>query len=288
MKKLVIIVLAALMLLTLAQAEVDLSGMDYSALVELREQVNAAIAACEPDAPHIPTAVKASPDKYTWYIQDYVGRNAAGFGYTSLGGDRMEEYGHGHAQFCFITEDGSYLDFSDQEILSRYVVVGQSPAPNTEMKLTFETNSDGEEYDYLVDHQSVEVIDLRVCRIGEDAVSSAELTENQPSPDKYTWYMRDYVGKNVYSFGYTSLGGDRMDEYGHGHIKFAFVADDGAYIDPEDEEILKQYVVTGQDIAPNTEIKMTYQTDSKGNEYSNLVDTQTYKGITLYVKKIGE
>ena len=31
------------------------------------------------------------------------------------------------------------------------------------------------------------------------------------SPDKYTWYIKDYVGKNVASFGYTSMGGHRMD-----------------------------------------------------------------------------
>lgn len=287
MKRLLIVMLAALVLLSAAQAEVDLSGMDYDALIELREQVNAAIAANAPDAPHVSVVVKPSPDKYTWYVQDYIGRNAAGFGYTSLGGDRLEEYGRGYMEFCFITEDGSYLDFSDKEILSRYVVVDQSPAPNTELKLRFQTDSDGEEYAYLVDHQSIEVIDLRVRRIGDDAVGGIELTEIKPSPDKYTWYMKDYVGKNVYSFGYTSLGGDRMDEYGHGHVKFIFVADDGAYLDPEDEEILKQYVVTGQDVAPNTEIKMTFRKDSNGEEYSNLVDTQTYESITLYVKKIG-
>lgn len=288
MKKLLIMLMAVLMLLSAAQAEVDLSEMDRDELIELRDRVNAAITASEPDAPHVPVAVDPSPDKYTWYIQDYIGRNTAGFGYTSLGGDRLEEYGHGHMEFCFITEDGSYLDFTDKEALSRYVVVDQSPAPNTELKLSFETDSDGEEFEYLVDHQSIETIDLWVCRIGEEAKPSANPTQILPSPDKYTWYMKDYVGKNVYSFGYTSLGGDRMDEYGHGHIKLVFVANDGAYLDPEDEEILKQYVVTGQDVAPNSEIRMTYMKNSDGEEYSNLIDTQTYESITLYVTRIGE
>lgn len=203
---------------------------------------------------------------------------------------RYIEKMRGSPGYCakLMLKNGSYLDFSDKETLSRYVVTDQSPAPNTELKLTFETDGDGNEYDYLIDHQSIRTIDLRVCPVGGDAVGGAPLTQIQPSPDKYTWYMRDYVGKNVYSFGYTSLGGDRMDEYGHGHIKFALVADDGAYLDPEDKELLKQYVVTAQDIAPNTEIKLTFLKDSEGNEYSNLVDSQTYTGITLYVKRIGK
>ena len=44
------------------------------------------------------------------------------------------------------------------------------------------------------------------------------------SPDKYTWYIRNYVGKNCASFGYTSMGGDRMDHYGAGYIDFRTLA----------------------------------------------------------------
>ncbi len=33
--------------------------------------------------------IKDSPDKYTWYIKNYVGKNCASIGYTSMGGDRM-------------------------------------------------------------------------------------------------------------------------------------------------------------------------------------------------------
>lgn len=46
---------------------------------------------------------------------------------------------------------------------------------------------------------------------------------------------------------------------------FNFVADDGAYLDPENKDLLKQYVVTAQDVAPNSEMKLTYRKDSKGN-----------------------
>ena len=75
------------------------------------------------------------------------------------------------------------------------------------------------------------------------------------SPDKYTWYIKNYVGKNCASIGYTSMCGDRMDHYGAGYIELVMVAPDGAYIDIETDDDLKQYVVTAQSYAPNTELK---------------------------------
>ena len=41
--------------------------------------------------------IKNSPDKYTWYIKNYVGKNCASIGYTSMGGDRMDHYGAGYS-----------------------------------------------------------------------------------------------------------------------------------------------------------------------------------------------
>ncbi len=238
---------------------------------------------------HTPVTIKRSPDKYTWYIQDYVGRNAASIGYTSLGGDRLERYGAGVLEFIFVTEDGTYLDFEDESMLRQYIVVNQSLAPNTEMKLVLQKNSQGKEYDNLVDYQSIETIDLLVRRLdgkkNGEAVK-AEMIPIKASPDKYTWYMPNYVGKNVAAFGYTSLGGYRMDEYGSSRIRLNFIADDGAYIDPSDFEQLKQYVVTRQDVAPNSVIRLTFMKDSRGNEYSNLVQSQSYESITLYVHKL--
>lgn len=83
------------------------------------------------------------------------------------------------------------------------------------------------------------------------------------------------------------MGGDRRDEYGQSNIKLNLVTDDGSYIDPENDDILKQYVVVSQDIAPNSEMRLTYLKKSDGTEYSNLIDSQTYKGITLYLRKLG-
>jgi hypothetical protein len=265
---------------------------------ELIEKIKAEQAARSGETPesarsggiqHTPVTIKRSPDKYTWYIQDYVGRNAASIGYTSLGGDRLERYGAGVLKFIFVTEDGTYLDYENENMLKQYVVAEQSLKPNTEMKLTFQKDSKGREYDSLVDYQNIETIDLLVRRLdgktnGEKV--KAAMTAIKVSPDKYTWYMRNYVGRNVAAIGYTSLSGKRMDAYGEGYIKLNFIADNGAYIDPENAEQLRQYVVTRQDVAPNSVIRLTFMKDSKGNEYSNLVQSQSYESITLYVHKL--
>ena len=107
------------------------------------------------------------------------------------------------------------------------------------------------------------------------------------SPDKYTWYIKNYVGKNCASIGYTSMGGDRMDHYGAGYIKFVIVSDDGSFIDPEDTELLKNYVITGQSVSPNTELKYVFSTDSEGNEYDNLVQSQNIEEIEITVRPVG-
>ncbi len=291
MKKLFTVLLLCVALITTTFSALALD-IDYSSLTdeELEDLINGATEERKNrQSEHVPVQVNPSPDKYTWYVQDYVGRNAAGFGYTSLGGDRLEKYGAGYLEFIFMTEDGTYLDFSDTMLLQKYIVTGQNIAPNTEMKYVFERDSKGNEYSNLVDYQSVRVIDLSVKRIDGTVQGDAitlELVPITPSPDKYTHYIRSYVGKNVASFGYTSLGGDRRDKYGDASVKFIFVADDGAYLDPQDYDLLKQYVVTRQDVLPNSQMKLTYMKDSKGNEYSNLVDTQTYQSITLYVHRL--
>lgn len=238
----------------------------------------------QPSEPAV--TIKNSPDKYTWYVKSYVGKNCASIGYTSLGGDRMDKYGNGYIELAFVTPDGAYIDIETDDDLKRYVVTGQSLAPNTELKYVFDTDSDGNEYDYLVSWQNYEEIVLCVKKVGTHEETTLGLTAIDPSPDKYTWYIRDYVGRNLASCGYLSLGGDFRDKYGGGSIKFVIVPSDGTFIDPEDTEILKSYVVTGQSIAPNTEMTYTFSTDSEGNEYDHLVKSQNITEIELTVKPI--
>ena len=231
--------------------------------------------------------VNESPDKYTWYVENYVGMNAADVGYTSISGLRYDSYGAGVLQIEFMADDGSYIDIDDEEALSNYVVYAQSLPVNTEIKYTFMTDSSGEEYDNLVATQNYERIVLAVCEVGEES-GTAELTQINASPDKYTWYIENYVGMNAANIGYTSISNTRYDSYGEGVIEVVYVADDGTYLDPEDEELLSQYVVYAQSLPANTELTLTFMTDSDGEEYDNLVLDQSYEEIVLAVHKVGE
>lgn len=237
---------------------------------------------------YTPATIKTSPDKYTWYIKDYVGKNCSTLGYTSLGGDRMDRYGSALLELIFVTEDGSYVDFENEDVLKEYMVSSQNIPPNSELKLVFQTDSEGKEYDNLVSSQSYEEIVLSVKKVGDKNKSIIEMTEIQPSPDKYTWYIADYVGRNLADCGYTSLGGERRVKYGDGSLKVIIVTDDGSLVDINDSELLKQYVVTNQNIAPNTELSFTFLKDSNEIEYDNLVGSQNIEEIELYVKKFSK
>ena len=231
--------------------------------------------------------IKQSPDKYTWYIKNYVGKNCASFGYTSLGGKRMDHYGAGYIELVLVTPDGAYIDIETDDDLKQYVVTAQNLAPNTELKYIFDKDSDGNEYDNLISWQSCEEIVLCVKKIGTSEETALGLTAINPSPDKYTWYIRDYTGRNLASCGYLAMSGKRMDHYGAGYIRFVITSDDGTFIDPQDTELLKNYVITGQSVAPNTELTYVFDTDSDGNEYDNLVHSQNLEEIELTVKPVG-
>ena len=231
--------------------------------------------------------IKQSLDKYTWYIKNYVGKNCASFGYTSLGGKRMDHYGAGYIELVLVTPDGAYIDIETDDDLKQYVVTAQNLAPNTELKYIFDKDSDGNEYDSLISWQSCEEIVLCVKKIGTSEETTLGLTAINPSPDKYTWYIRDYTGRNLASCGYLAMSGKRMDHYGAGYIRFVITSDDGTFIDPQDTELLKNYVITGQSVAPNTELTYVFDTDSDGNEYDNLVHSQNLEEIELTVKPVG-
>ena len=233
-------------------------------------------------------AIKSSPDKYTWYIKNYVGKNCASIGYISMGGDYRDHYGAGNIKLITVTPDGSYVDTESDDDLKQYVVTGQSYAPNTELKYTFQVDSGGKEYDSLIQSQNIEQMVLCVKKVGTSKEASLGLTEITPSPDKYTWYIRDYTGQNLANCGYLSFGGERRDHYGAGSIGFVITSNDGSFIDPEDTELLKNYVIVGQSISPNTELKYTFQVDSEGTEYDNLIQSSSIEEIELTVEPISE
>ncbi len=236
---------------------------------------------------HIPVEIKPSPDKYTWYIKDYVGKNAASFGYTSFSKDRMDRYGAAVVKIVFVAKDGTYVDISDEEVLKKYVVTAQNIEPNTEMKLSYMKDSRGREIDYFAAYQSIETIVLAVKEKGDKDKEVQKLTAIKPSPDKYTWYINDYVGRNLLTCGYTAFGGTRRDSYGNCSLELIINSTDGAFIDCEDPEVLKQYVVISQDIPPNTELKLEYLKLSNGEETENIVSSKNIADISLTVTPIG-
>ncbi|MEY8542826.1 hypothetical protein [Dubosiella newyorkensis] len=108
--------------------------------------------------------IKESPDKYTWYIKDYTGRNASQACSWRLGGDCMDDYGDSHVTMVFITEDGSAVT---EENISDYVVTGQSVEPNSEQKLVFEKMEDGQESGWI-ESQTYNEIELEVKKVEKE------------------------------------------------------------------------------------------------------------------------
>lgn len=210
--------------------------------------------------------IKPSPDKYTWYVKDYRGMNAASVGYTALDELRHDRYGSGTVGIVYVSADGAYINPTDEESLKQYVVYDQNLKPNTEIKLEFLKQEDGTEYDNLVASESQEEIVLAVKKIGEADGTAPCMTAIDSSPDKYTRALRDYVGRNLASCGYISMAGSLADHYGSGYITMNVLASDGSYIELDDKDSLADYVVVGQSMQPNTMITMEFSKKADGTE----------------------
>lgn len=116
--------------------------------------------------------------------------------------------------------------------------------------------------------------------------SPAQTEEIKTSPDKHTWYVKDYRGMNLANTGYVSLGEDLRDSYGAANFKLVPVCVDGTYVDVSDPDALKEFSVIGQNIKPNTEITLVFSLDEEGEEYENLVSYSSIDEIVLLVKKV--
>lgn len=223
--------------------------------------------------------IKSSPDKYTFYVKNYVGMNLASIGYTSIGGDRNDTYGEGYIKLVLVSPDGEYINIEKDEALKNYKVVAQNPKPNTEIKYIFDKDEDTGEDGYFVEWQNVSEVVLTLAKAGGIGGSTKSPTAIKVSPDVNTAYVKDYVGRNLTMCGYISLGGDMLDNYGYANVKLTPNASTGEYIDVNDEKALKQYVVVGQNVEPNSEMKI--ETDEYG-----FASYQTYEEIVLDVQKI--
>jgi hypothetical protein len=105
-----------------------------------------------------PAKTKPSTDKSTWFIKDYVGRNASDSCSYRLNSECMEDYGDATLTIKFVTEDGSKVS---KENVNNYIVTDQSVAPDTQLTLVF-----AEGYDY-VESQNIEEIVLNVKPINK-------------------------------------------------------------------------------------------------------------------------
>ena len=214
------------------------------------------------------------------YVKNYTGLNLSSVGYTSMGGDRRDYYGDSNLILTLVSPDGVYIDPDDDEQLQSYTIVSQMPAGGTEIIFYY----NGE--DKVINSTYNEII-LAVQRVG-DKTETPELTDILPSVSKETQYMKDYVGRNLASVGYTAMNGNRYDTFGSNEqrIQISILDENGAPVDLGSEEKLKYYTVTSQSLEPNSELVFMYSTDSDGNEKLSGQSVSTIQ-ITAQMSEVG-
>lgn len=219
---------------------------------------------------------------YTYQIRNYVGKNLASVG--KVEDDHLiEEYGKGEVSIVIVTEDGKYIPVEGDE-KKQYTVVAQNIAAGTDITIVHLRNSQGEPYSNLVDYQSCDELILYAAPIGEEGYKP-ESVLIQPTLDRHIYHVHDYVGRNAASFGRVD-GSSRIDKYGRAEMRLVFTSENGVYVDPTDLNDLKNYYVVGQDIEPNTELTIEYETNSRGEEYDNLIRSQNFEEINLTVRPV--
>ena len=220
---------------------------------------------------------------YTYEIRNYVGKNLASVG--EIYGDKLiDKYGCGKMNINIMTEDGVIIPIDDDKIKKKYTVIDQNIAEGSSATIVCLRDDNGKPYSSLVDYQSYDEILLYVSPIGETGYLP-EYTVIEPTLDKHIYHIRDYTGRNAAAIGET-YASECTDKYGPADLKIVFTSEDGSYIDTEDINVLKQYIVTGQDLEPNKELIIEYLTDNKGKEYGNLISSQNYEEINLKVRHL--
>ncbi len=154
MRKIVCIImlftLVFLNTISFAETELNLAAMTTEELTKLHEEISKELL-FRTGLPfifysaqfglHMPVEVKASPDIYTAYVPDFIGMNFANIG-TYDEEDNIFYFKFGPPALSYmilnyITVDGEAIDLQDREQKKQYVVVWQSPAPNTEVKYSY-------------------------------------------------------------------------------------------------------------------------------------------------------
>lgn len=223
-------------------------------------------------------------------IRDYCGMNLAACGkYSTFYGEYQDTYGNGYVKLSVITEDSIYIAPDDIDTMEQYIVVQQSIKPETTITFQFAKERDG---DYGKTTQMYRSFDEIVLYVQKRTGSTSGFYENaalvpiNESPDEYTYYIRDYTGRNLASCGtYYNYSGVFRDDYGAGVIVLNIISDDATYFHLDRIEQLREYVIIGQGTAPNTEVKFTF------DEYIPSLWSFTGSSIQIidvYVKRLDE
>ena len=75
------------------------------------------------------------------------------------------------------------MDIHDDSALKNYVVTSQSIDPNSELKMTYSVDSEGNEYDNLIDTQNIEEIELYVTCMNFYSSEPEETEATEPSEE---------------------------------------------------------------------------------------------------------
>lgn len=290
MKRVCAMVAALLILVSctaIAESTFDLSSLSYEELTQLGHELIEEIrtrpewSSTSPnqDTPAVTNTpisnVNPSMKVDNVSVANYVGLNLSNCGYTSMGGDRRDYYGSTSLLLVLFCPDGTYIDPTSKAQLQEYTVIGQSPMAGTQFTISSTLD------DKLV-NKGFEEITLFVVKNGEDIPICPVIVCETPSPCKETHYVRDYVGRNLETVGYSAMNGKRYDYYGpDGRVQLSIMDKEGRVIDPSDHSTFKYYVVTSQNTEPDTRIEFTYTVDGDGE---GEVTSQTLSVIQITVE----
>lgn len=271
MKRLLAFLIAALLSFTAvayASEGFDLSTFTYDQLIELSHAViNELVTRPEwnnqvgtqqtPASENNNSVVDDGLDRVEVTVNDYVGLNLESCGYTSMGGDRRDYCADTNLLLVLVSTDGSYVNPNDKQQLREYRVVAQTPAAGTPFSIV----TYGEEK-----NKGYEEIILFVTKdaAGEDSIPTVESVN--ASPNRETHYLRDYTGRTLENVGYVAMNGNRYDTYGPDGLIQIVVLDANGQVAEIDDEHYEYYIVTDQNVAPNTELSFTYATDDDGDD----------------------
>lgn len=213
---------------------------------------------------HTPETVKVSDDAHITYMKDYIGMNLANAAYWAPSGMMRIQYiasnMMANIEVLASTPDGKPIEDDD---MKNYYIVAQSIEPNSVISTSYSLD-DGEETK-KVGHMTPSAIRFNVLPVGtEPTDEDLEITKINASEDTNVEYIRDYRGLNLGMIG-ESYGFDNgvREDYSGATVMVIPNSSDGSYIDLSDEENLKNYVVIGQDVAPNSKMSVTYDEDNK-------------------------